>query len=523
MPDSKRSNEIGHKWLIYLMKAFGYHLEVRGLCFGISYMAMQAILTGDLATFNKRIAFLKLLSENPQKIQELRHQQLNKKMTPDLIDIIAFFDGVELYQQPQFYPYLFSDAEKPFGQNARLTMPLVSPTFASKDSKSEKEPAITQIGKTFSGVYTDDKLMMYFKELVKRIDDECGPISLILFAGSHAITIGYDTKEEQWSFINVHELPAKHFDSIDQLVANIMAIFPHSKKEEEEVGFSTKIYGRTQNKEHLGKQMNAWKTEEWKNYYSYSGFTDLHEVTPEAAAFRDAKGSSLLFLAAQQGETALVNELLEKKANVNAKTILGCSPLLMAAGQGYLEIVVALLKRKKIDLISKDYKGDTPLSIAMKAGHKEIVLLLQSAQKPLEPNVRNLTLQSILSASTINTEDIHKFQMVDGFCVNLYKIVNQYQSSKNNTITGFVREVEEVIKNAYHQLKTHDANSIINEIKKNINDISEKIPQSSYWILSYFSENNHFKSDISNLLKQAEIKPNKAHNIKGEISNQPGF
>ena len=71
----------------------------------------------------------------------------------------------------------------------------------------------------------------------------------------------------------------------------------------------------------------------------------------------------------------IMQQLLDKGADVESKDSSGWTPLLWAAWNGNEEIIQLLLD-KGADIESKDSSGLTPLSWAAEKGHKEIVQLL---------------------------------------------------------------------------------------------------------------------------------------------------
>ena len=125
---------ISHRSLLECMKKLGYAVDEGGMCFGFAHMAMQAILTGDLKTYNQRLTTLqKILLEKKDLLTQInlvREKVKNiMKMNPgltleqqftlrqriltseeqDVLSIPAFFDGVALYHAPAKYPHLFEE------------------------------------------------------------------------------------------------------------------------------------------------------------------------------------------------------------------------------------------------------------------------------------------------------------------------------------------------------------------------------------------------------------------------------
>ena len=127
-----------------------------------------------------------------------------------------------------------------------------------------------------------------------------------------------------------------------------------------------------------------------------------------------SEGATALMLAAFNGNTELVELLLDKKANVNAADVAGRTPLMFgssgpydltvelllkrgaevnvrdkverftalmfAAAEGNIAVVRVLLEHGA-DAEAVDVDGDTALSFARQKGHKEVAALLEKAAK----------------------------------------------------------------------------------------------------------------------------------------------
>jgi ankyrin repeat protein len=92
-------------------------------------------------------------------------------------------------------------------------------------------------------------------------------------------------------------------------------------------------------------------------------------------------GSSLLFAAAEAGETAICSVMIAMGSDPNAAISTGWTPLMIAAAGNRPETVRLLLDRGA----SRDAKnpdGKTPAMIAAEAGHPAIVELLTKASAP---------------------------------------------------------------------------------------------------------------------------------------------
>lgn len=83
-----------------------------------------------------------------------------------------------------------------------------------------------------------------------------------------------------------------------------------------------------------------------------------------------------LLVAARRGDLPAVRALLERGADVNAKTAYGATPLSYASDKGHVEVVRLLLERGADPNAKDTFYGATPISWAAGNKHAEIVRLL---------------------------------------------------------------------------------------------------------------------------------------------------
>lgn len=83
-----------------------------------------------------------------------------------------------------------------------------------------------------------------------------------------------------------------------------------------------------------------------------------------------------LLVAARKGDLPAVRALLERGADVNAKTAYGATPLSYASDKGHVEVVRLLLERGADPNAKDTFYGATPISWAAGNKHAEIVRLL---------------------------------------------------------------------------------------------------------------------------------------------------
>jgi Ankyrin repeats (3 copies) len=83
-----------------------------------------------------------------------------------------------------------------------------------------------------------------------------------------------------------------------------------------------------------------------------------------------------LFAAARKGDVAAVKALLDKGADVNAKTNYGATALSYACDKGHVEVVRLLIERGADVNVKDTFYGEVPLGWALSHGHVGVVKLL---------------------------------------------------------------------------------------------------------------------------------------------------
>ncbi len=109
-----------------------------------------------------------------------------------------------------------------------------------------------------------------------------------------------------------------------------------------------------------------------------NGQTEMVAELLDRGAYTESKtseGCTALMIAAKNGHTETVALLLDRGADVNASTFHGITALMLAAEDGQTEIVAKLLDRGA-DINAEESEGCTALMIAAQNGNTETVALL---------------------------------------------------------------------------------------------------------------------------------------------------
>lgn len=112
------------------------------------------------------------------------------------------------------------------------------------------------------------------------------------------------------------------------------------------------------------------------------GATETVQILVNAGANIEARtkseGETALILAAHDNHPVIVEMLLDRNADINARNSNGESALMLAATRGWVDVVRILLKRGA-DINARDHLENTALRNAEKYGGPEVTQLLRSA------------------------------------------------------------------------------------------------------------------------------------------------
>ena len=114
----------------------------------------------------------------------------------------------------------------------------------------------------------------------------------------------------------------------------------------------------------------------------------------------DGEGTTALFVAAQCGEVACIDTLVELKADVNQRNAAGRSPLFSAVMNGNLECVKKLVALNAV-VNHTDKQGNNAFVVAAEAGHFDVVLYLKNCGATNSQNTLSEVKPTMFSALTV--------------------------------------------------------------------------------------------------------------------------
>ncbi len=290
-----------------------------------------------------------------QQLENCRNalEKLKAELTHPQNDYMAFFEGVEIYQQPRLHLPLFEKATQ-LKQDTLLSAPLVL------SQKLEQSGGISRIN-TFMGAYNSDELFKYFSTLKNELQGIQKPIVFILGSSDHAITVGYDPAADQWQLINSgrepERIPGNKVQEISRRVFNAFSTGS-------QCAFVTNVYCNKANEEDFKKRMTAWEQQ--------PEFQEIHRIDARKAT---RSGSHLLFLAALDNDSVMVKNLI--KEGVNPALVAdeeGNTPILTAIYYNHIDVLKELLACPAKITMSLDVQADSLYQFARNAQLDERIM-----------------------------------------------------------------------------------------------------------------------------------------------------
>lgn len=383
-----------HQWILKTMSYITNHpVNEAGACYGISQMASQAILAStlprDRTTPSPLVEFRTHLEETNALYEQclktennvlLKHPEYyyshldyELSLLKISIDLRAFFDGIELFQQSFLYPELFALNEQPLlqEQGAVKSLPILTSQLIEKEGKGIYEfPWFSQ-----SSTLTD--LTHFFKNLRESIITS-PPQHAFTFiitgqtmTDQHAICIGYDPISKSWlrkdpNYLSASALPLTE-DNNAEMAGFITSIFPNNAdaaKNNIRIKLSMTGLGCHTELEKINKAQEPFFN------LLYTSLKKQPDTWPP-----------LLHLAITYGSITTIKKLLENGSDVMQRYA-GMTALELAAKIGRLSIFNLLLETLSAkDETEKQILLSNAFYIAVENGNLNIMNVLRTKVK----------------------------------------------------------------------------------------------------------------------------------------------
>ncbi|WP_234393595.1 hypothetical protein, partial [Francisella hispaniensis] len=384
--------------ILKLQEKLGYSVNEGGMCYGIAYMAIQAIIRDDLETYISRINYLEktLLQHNyneddaideiVEKINAAYEKRKNKQNLDSeeikLLDILNWLDGVQIYHN---YNELLSNS-----QNYEIATNF----FSANTNQEEKENRkIFVIAKELNML--TEKLI---NDIFDKIDNSKDPIAFSLSTVDHIISIGKSSNYMPIYLINhdIHE----HITSSRHLYSEVIHAFNYSLRTAlsimtysyQEANISVKYVTNNLYKDDLSKllciALQEGHPEAIKAYIE--GISNFAGIKQELLAPKTQNGTPGLFMALQNGHSETIKVYIECISNFDgidkqellaAKSSKKTPGLYIALYNGQSEAIKAYIEGisnfdgidKQELLAAKREDGTSGLFMALQNGHSTAI------------------------------------------------------------------------------------------------------------------------------------------------------
>jgi len=336
-------SEVTHEDIIYLLKACGFMSNTNGVCQGLAELGCRYLVLGKIHLFDQQIVniskLLDFLTEDEADLESLTPEELQEAcdlLNPNFYAGLKNFLGkieLSIHDSSIFYKELLQ-CNKPF------------------------DDEMDEIGTSYTLLTPEifvDKLIE-FKEIVgsTRAQDT---LAICIKNTSHAISIGYDPRKDQWYFIDANRLKKRKFKSEEKLVDFIFSsfrVYPDT--------LSLTFYSK--------KNLFPPLTLALENFLQTDPTLALS--VEKAQKMPRENVAILLCTASEKGSFKAVEILLQAGANPNDPNLDQQSPLCLACIQNNLD-VVKLLVSYGADINYRSSQDDNPFRLACIQNNLEIV------------------------------------------------------------------------------------------------------------------------------------------------------
>ena len=450
-----------HRKLISTCIQLGYDIELGGICYAMTVRWLEACLLGEEAIFLQRIEDIIAYDELALSISKMKEKK-GQNLTQDdikLLDILAFFDSLYLFQQPDKNADLFQ-----WDYNQMHTEAI---SLIASSTKIQEAGGLIQRGLSLNNYSPKEPILAFFlNDLSRCIDALLLPpdkvTTLLLTNDNHAIGLIYNTKHG-WACMDINQYPPKQFnpEETKALADMIFKSFPQEPNINNSININsvilttkTDFYWPQLNDvlEQLKIQNNSWITTtavlrgntaemmctaasfghsaviaelrnypvDWHDeaytpaylaaYYGHSSI--IAELTKHPIDLNQSSSVGLapIHAAAQEGHPLVVTELAKFNADLNKKTSDGTTAALVAACYGRNSVLTELAKYS-VDFNQADCRGLTPAHIAAARGHASVLIELAKHSVDLNKQTKEGVTPAFLAAQYNKAEVLE--QLID--------------------------------------------------------------------------------------------------------------
>ena len=415
-----------HRQLIRVYTKLGYRNDQAGICHGMTIRWLEACLLNEENIFFQRIA--DIISDDAlvlsiDRVQKKKGLNLTQEDWA-LLDILAFFDSLHLFQNPNESSSLF---QKNYNQ-----MNIEAISLIASSDKILVSGGLIPINLSINN-YSLHELMLttFLNGISQTIDALVLPpektITLLLTEERHTIGLTYNTTAG-WKCTSINRCLARQFNHKETSTLAEMIfksfIFNDDSKHKTSININTILLTtkndsyRPQLDDLFGRvkiQNNSWLTEEtvlrgektgmvrMVAYYGYhSIITELVKYSVDLNQPIHPMGFTLAHISAQQGHDFIISKLAAHYAELDKTDFQGLTPTHWAAKEGHVPVLIELTKHS-VDWNKQTKEGITPAFLA--AQYNQIEALEQLIDLEADCTIPHITTVEKARELAISTED----------------------------------------------------------------------------------------------------------------------
>jgi ankyrin repeat protein len=368
--------------LIILGQYLDYGLSEKGICAGFSGMWIQSVLAEDIDSFYKRLSIIKkyacgdnicedfdeLIDEINQIKTKIKAKQSINDRELELLEIPVFYEGMHLYLLTMYFQDWFGQFTNQYEVEAIYDL--------VKPQKLAHQPLHTVYKQLLA--FDKQSLLNYLDDLKTILENYPCPLPIRMDSDGHTICLKYDLLSKKWHFIDTSKDLTV---SKETILGKKKQSFHRQLNTEELVKYIYRAFDDKGTTTLFTTQIFAGKG----NPLLEEQFVKLNHKNQEIIRNKinspNARHITLLWLAAERGDLALVEESLKAQVDINQADDKGVTPLFIACQTNQLSVVNYLLKHGA-DPNKTMVNGQSPLQAACFTGNKEIIraLLNQGAK-----------------------------------------------------------------------------------------------------------------------------------------------
>jgi ankyrin repeat protein len=346
---------LDHDDIIMFMQDLGYKSCDGGVCYGFASTGIQTILLKEWDRFNARLKWMTMILDKVRQSKVLDYPKHKRailldniralmKEQPKNADVIAeipaFCESIELHFQPEYYSDWFEKGKTPPEQDVTVTQPLLLPDSlrrikSVKGSLYKQFSAKVVSSDVFTGIYNSHELTLYFKSLLGVLKKRETNFVLLLSSAIHSKLVGYDYPKKRWIELDIRNPQVEMFPTCKAMAREVLSQFSSS----EFTSFSTQIYGL--NKNDINNLLSQWQ--------SHHFWRKIHRIDSSITTLGDSEDRTLIHVAAQNGDLATINRILDLESwenhYVDLRSSYNKTPLQYAVETPQVDAVSLLLSR----------------------------------------------------------------------------------------------------------------------------------------------------------------------------------